>query len=882
MTKRKQVSTKWVTMVVIMVQVLTSFSAAATAVIQPPALASILGQPSVAQAATAKPDIAVNRRNPVEAVSAAPAAAPLAAGGPASISGLVYNDYNANGTRDIAVGNAIDSGMGGLTVTAYDVTGTVISTASTFAVICLANNNPVGQGCTAANTPALGSYTLSNLPATTPVRVEFTALPTDYFPAPHGTNNATSVRFVTTTAGATANLDFGILKPGDYCQNNPMLCVPEMIAGDPANATTGAFSALKKWNYAAANGNVAPVNLANDRLVGTVWGLAYARQIDKLYSAAFLKRHAGLGPNGLGAIYVTNNPRTGVGVSTALFFDVATIAGVNVGAVPSNSTRGLTTPGGTALDTAIYDKVGKVGLGDIDISDDESILWTISLNDKKLIGISVNNPSAATAQVYTIPDPGCSAGSGDYRPFATKYYRGQLYLGVTCDASLSLQSNDLKAVVYRFDPANPGAGFVNILTAPLNYTKEVNLGCSNATTRWYPWVNSPYPAGFDPRCVTGGNKVLPQPLLSDIEFDLDGSLILGFIDRFAHQAGSGLALPDGTANGETIGRGEILRAWNNNGSFVLENNGAAGPVSGGVGNNQGPGGGEFYRGEFISAFPSVSETALGGLAFLPGSGEVVTTVWDPFTADSTHGVAFLSNTNGNAIRRHDLGTNLRFGKGAGLGDLEVLCDLAPIELGNRVWKDTNGNGIQDPGEPGIASVIVNLTTITGTVVAAATTDVNGNYYFSSATGATTGSAKYGLTIRPNTAYEIRIANATGASQQTALAGMTLTTANVQANTNHSITDVRDSDAAINSTAAVIPYTTGVAGATNHGLDFGFYSFGTVQIVKQTVGGDSTFTFSSANSTFNNLSLTTSAGIGSSTVFTKPIGSYVITENSQAG
>ena len=39
-----------------------------------------------------------------------------------------------------------------------------------------------------------------------------------------------------------------------------------------------------------------------------------------------------------------------------------------------------------------------------------------------------------------------------------------------------------------------------------------------------------------------------------------------------------------------------------------------------------------------------------------------------------------------------------WGKGNGMGNLEILWDTTPIELGNRVWTNTNGNGIQDPGE----------------------------------------------------------------------------------------------------------------------------------------------------------------------------------------
>jgi uncharacterized repeat protein (TIGR01451 family) len=69
---------------------------------------------------------------------------------------------------------------------------------------------------------------------------------------------------------------------------------------------------------------------------------------------------------------------------------------------------------------------------------------------------------------------------------------------------------------------------------------------------------------------------------------------------------------------------------------------------------------------------------------------------------------------------------------------------APGMIGNRIWKDSNGNGIQDPGERGISGVAVTLYFDTngdgilepGTdqVVTSTTTDSNGNYMFQVGSG----------------------------------------------------------------------------------------------------------------------------------------------------
>ena len=50
-------------------------------------------------------------------------------------------------------------------------------------------------------------------------------------------------------------------------------------------------------------------------------------------------------------------------------------------------------------------------------------------------------------------------------------------------------------------------------------------------------------------------------------------------------------------------------------------------------------------------------------------------------------------------------------------------------IGDRVWLDTDGDGVQDVGEPGIANVALELRDGLGNVVATTTTDADGNYLF---------------------------------------------------------------------------------------------------------------------------------------------------------
>jgi hypothetical protein len=74
-----------------------------------------------------------------------------------------------------------------------------------------------------------------------------------------------------------------------------------------------------------------------------------------------------------------------------------------------------------------------------------------------------------------------------------------------------------------------------------------------------------------------------------------------------------------------------------------------------------------------------------------------------------------------------------FGKMSGLGDIENIANQATI--GNRAWADSNGNGIQDTGEPSIAGVALEVLDAAGNaiidpatgVAAVVVTDADGNW-----------------------------------------------------------------------------------------------------------------------------------------------------------
>jgi hypothetical protein len=349
-------------------------------------------------------------------------------------------------------------------------------------------------------------------------------------------------------------------------------------------------------------------------------------------------------------------------------------------------------------------------------------------------------------------------------------------------------------------------------------------------------------------------------MLTDIAFD-NGNLILGLRDRVGDQVGNGsLSNPNDPSNVtfyQPRTAGDIIRACGTPNSWTVESNGrcnATGTAPQNVA--EGPGGGEFYYGDaydladdFISPAVTIigkggnhADTGNGGVEQLPGAPDVVISNFDPVPEipGLLHdgGIRWLSNSTGaftKAYRLYNGGGNDGnvFGKAGGVGgSLALLPDPAPIEIGNRVWRDTNNNGVQDPGEPGIAGVTVRLYKA-GVLVGTAVTDANGEYYFVSSTvvdpNTTDNIGQVNGGILPGMAYEVRFDNPVNYALGGPLFGLVATTVNQTSQLGDD--DSSDSDAVnvLNppgspaGTFPVITLTTGGPGSNNHTFDVGFRS-----------------------------------------------------------
>ncbi|MBI1295465.1 hypothetical protein GC175_10975, partial [bacterium] len=785
--------------------------------------------------------------------------------------GTAFRDFNADGVQSTQ-----EPGLAGVVVTLYDNAGNVAGTAIT---------------------DANGDYSISAT-GTGPYRVEFT-LPGDPANTPGelidfmrpGAAGGTTVQFVL-DGGAT--VDVGFNNPGQYAPDEALpIAIAEHSSGfrrfinNPPNIDPTITTILETYGSDATFANSdsyrepAKGVLTDQDDTGGIWAMAYDRTNEVIYAGSFVRRFVPL----------KGNPTTihRLDVSTGIVTDWITLD-------PTRQDPHGPNPIWTE-DFDVINTVGREGIGGMKMAEDGSSLFAVDLGTRTLYSIPVNDDGSAGTPVaidlvngagspYSLVN-NCTVAS-DFRPFGLGMRDGILYLGAVCSAESTANNTGLPTsslngtrvgdvdalvgYVFTFD----GANWSLPMDFPLNYERGIinrqGLNSPWARTnpmndaRWAPWVYT-YPftyllTPFDSRERIGH---YPQPIISEIEFDNNGDMILGLMDRYALMDAAEAVRPNNQGSTiEPTAAGDILRACvTTPGSWVMEklisgdtSCDTAGEISHNVPPNDTPlvPIDEYYYTDQYHGFnnlgpvpgaadmPNHSEVAQGALAQIPGRAFVISTVQDGnFNATLNFyrsGLHWYNNSDGSFLRAYEVrDEQMRtlgfWAKAGGLGDVEPLVPPAPLEIGNRVWVDSNSNGRQDPSEDGLADVIVELyreiPNVGLTKVAQTTTDAQGRYIFSFDTNANSPtpedwSFSTDTSVLPKQQYEVRV-NLT----QAAISGpgYVITTQNSAAagndSSNNFNTDLRDSDGdngVLNPNHSTIAYTTGRAGENNHTLDFG--------------------------------------------------------------
>jgi hypothetical protein len=731
-------------------------------------------------------------------------------------SGTVYNDLNGNGVKDVG-----EPGVYGITVKSFAQNETLLGTGF---------SNVDGQ------------YTLSPSPlANQRIRVEFW-MPSGscYRPSTKGNVYGSSVRFVN---GNKPNINFAVSNPAAVLAEDPILIHPRFVYGNQITGNNKDSCVLmgtrNSWGVNSSTSGAGSgynsvwmphqsYRIAYAKEIGSVYGVAYSKKRQKIYTSAFFRQFSGFGPNGPGAIYQIpfNYSTASRTAAPSLFKDVTTLTGQAMPADPHGTDITHNhNPTPESSDTRLA-MVTKYSLGDMELNETETKLYVVNLYNREVIAI---NPDDGTLLArYPVPLSGLTNSQGatsgnDIRPFALAHKNGKLYVGAIGTGQSTQNINGTYAGAYG-DPRTLHAYVWELNEITGVFTLVLQFSLQNHIDNWNVWQDS---------WVNGIRKIEPsstyitlgQPILSDIEF-YGNDIIVGFRNRLTDQWT--IQNYDPVVNSETYtyNKGDILTAHYNllTGQYEMETNGQVGNRIA-TGSPSSSGYNEFYRGEgtTLPYWNSYRENCSGSFVQI-NNGHLVTLQNFPCFSFNivppyeTAGVVWLNNENGNAVK----GINTYYadkinnpgGKINGMGAIEAVAPQMPIEVGNRVWKDVDGNGIQSADEDGIAGVAMQLLNASGTTILGnTTTDINGEYIFD----------ETNLTqlLTPNTNYQIRINptqfNGTGLATSP-LSGLDLTPT---ATSLIGGAGLSDNDGTVTAEGyAVANITTPGAGESLHDIDFG--------------------------------------------------------------
>ncbi|KYQ92901.1 colossin B [Tieghemostelium lacteum] len=604
------------------------------------------------------------------------------------ITGMSFIDYNSDGLY-----NSRDRPYPNMTVTLYD------------------REMVVSQTVTDQN----GQYSFINLDIGKNYQVLFSLAPYPYKATltPGGRGG-----YMQLPKASQTDVNIGINIPYYHCQDNPeviLTCFARDDAGVVAPDYNETILVSFPYNsYSDVSGDYSfgrKQSWLQYYQTGSIFGVAYDRAEGVVYTTPFLKQ--GTVEATPGRIYRHYSPG-----NFSVFLDVNVLLG-NQYTINSKS-------GGFEIGYVYFRK-----FGDIDIVDDFLYATVLSKNTILKIPLRVQSVKKKDITILQVKHI-CPGGPNDFQIAALGYDGENMYVGGVCTGITGNSSSNTLGVIKKINKefTNYTDALIFSFDYPRGYLQcysiRGKMQCypyQRATWNQWPWTSDR---------LALGSSFWPHPQIFDLTFiGYQGNMVISIRDREADFYNN-------------IPAGDILYACKDSkGQYQLESGGSCGNLigahvgaSGGEGSGnfvpEGPGNGEFFDDNFVS-WPTQwvhDETMWGTAVHLPGTTEVMSTGYD-LNGINQGTVLRLSTLNGSKISGfivYQKGGS--FTKLNGLGDIDIMCELPPTYIGNLVWDDLNGNGLQDSQEPGISNVTIDLYyTANNTFYQNTTTNSLGNYIF---------------------------------------------------------------------------------------------------------------------------------------------------------
>lgn len=653
---------------------------------------------------------------------------------PTDVAGQLFYDANADGLRGDAILNgasgSLDSTVGGTGTTVgngidgrmfptLSIGGDKISSPASFwgprvAYSPINPNLPAKfhplSGVTATvklynssnsevanlTTNSAGEWRMANFAASLPVRVEYSGLPTGY--SFSGSIDGTmGPRHFITSPGC--DYDSGFYYTTDYCQDNPYIALAcNFGAGATGNTVQRlSYNAAERLNDVDNNGvrdssDATASNAGTTKLPSSTTGWATNAQTGPIWGLAYQKQSRQLFASAVVA-----------GTGGLLTEQTRAI----VGGFPINGLYKIDTTQGSPSASLFYGpsgggggstyptSIGTGSFGGMDFSDDGASLYLTQLFNKNVVKLDmtgITTTSPTVTQQTDIAIPDPGCSGGGGDTY--RPFGLKFWHGMVYVGTVCTRQQ--KGFIQQYNGSWSTVVTTNLADVP-------KIGGTLADGGLYTDLGY-----YAPFFITG------------LDFDTDGSIIIGT------SAGPGHT---------DFAQGEVYQI----------------PRSGiGYGTP--------------TPFQAASQdffNNVGGLAILPGSGQVITAAENPST-DLSNGLAWLNTSSGSVDKKYSLYRTVAspsydgtLASSNAVGDIALICDQAPYRATGRVWSDANNNGIEDPGEAGLAGVTVNL--LNGSDVTIGTVQTNSAGYWGFG-GTGNVNLTSGQSLAPGNTYKVRFDN----------------------------------------------------------------------------------------------------------------------------